>query len=77
MQKKQRETANKDFMEEPGTLDETTEIENRDDSTGMHENDIETSERQKRRRNGRRLATMESIYDELEVDTDTGSEDEF
>ena len=47
-----------------------------DDSTGMHENDIETSERQKRRRNGRRLATMESIYDELEVDTDTRSEDE-
>ena len=77
MQKKQKETPTEDFMEEQETLDETAENENRDDVTGLHENDMEARERKKRRRNGRRQATLDSIYAEMEVDTDTGSEDEF
>ena len=59
-------------MEEPEALVETTENENRDDVTGL-ENDIEAKERTTRR--SRRLETFDSIYDEMEVDTDTGSED--
>ena len=61
-------------MEEPEALVETTENENRDDVTGL-ENDIEAKERTTRR--SRRLETFDSIYDEMEVDTDTGSENKF
>ena len=77
MKRKETKKPTKEFLEESETIEDTTENDNREEVDDHEQENIEKKERQNRRKNGRRLATMDIIYDELEMETENYSEDEF